>query len=338
MTVVSLNPSPLLTVYRFAPEKDLQVIETQAPADIFPLQQPGFVTWLNVDGIENQELVETICSELDIHPLVVEDILHTRQRPKIEPYSTFLFLVLNMFSWDADSRSVDQEQVSFIVAKDTLITFQEDIKAGKDVFDGVRARLQNPVGHLRLAGLDFLLYSLIDAVVDEYFTILDKYGEVIEDLEEENLTNPDTGTIERIHTCRRQLFWFRKSVWPLRDVVVWLSREDVDWISDAARLYLRDVSDHVLRILDTLETYREMVMGLVDVHLSMVSNRLNDVMKVLTIISTLFIPVSFITGLYGMNFVNMPELQWRYGYYVVLGVIGVVLLLMLWYFRRRKWL
>jgi len=327
----------LLTLYRYGTGGPFEVQETYEPDDILPLIRQGRHTWLNIDGVQNHALVERICAELAVHPLVVEDIMHTRQRPKVEPYSTFLYLVLYMVYWDESTRSLEQEQVSIILARDVLVTFQEEQKGTRDVFNGVRSRLQNPAHHLHTEGLDFLLYTLIDAVVDEYFVILDKFGEVIEDLEDENLGNPDSGAIERIHDYRRQLFALRRSIWPLREVAMWLSREEVDWISETARLYLRDVSDHVLRILDTLETYREMVLALVDVHLSMVSNRLNDVMRVLTIISTLFIPVSFITGLYGMNFVNMPELQTRYGYFIVLGIIGLVLSGMLWYFRRKRW-
>jgi magnesium transporter len=302
----------------------------------FSFRDKPTVTWINIDGINQTEVLEKIGACYDLHPLVMEDILNTEQRPKIENYDAYLYIVLKMLYYDDKTASVSTEQISLIVGQNHIISFQEGIEG--DVFNHVRELLRNEKGRARRLGADYLAYSLVDAVVDNYFSILEKLGESIEALEEKLVTNPTAETLHQIHYLKREMIFLRKAVWPLREVIGGLERGESAIISDATRIYLRDVYDHTIQVIDTIETYRDMVSGMLDIYLSSVSNRLNAVMKVLTIIATIFMPLTFIAGVYGMNFRYMPELEWRYGYFVIWVVMLIVGICMGVYFKRKKWL
>lgn len=293
------------------------------------------VTWINIDGLHDVSVIEKIGQTFGLHPLVLEDVLHTGQRPKYEDYDSHIFIVVRMFSDGQDGQTVESEQVSFILGANYVISFQERLG---DVFDPIRQRLANGKGRIRKMGADYLAYSLVDAIVDSYFNVLEKTGEKIEILEQELMSDPDERILRRIHALKREMIELRRSIWPLRELVNEMQRSDSSLIAETTRLYLRDVYDHTIQIIETIESFRDMVSGMLDIYLSSISNRMNAVMKVLTIIATIFIPLTFVAGIYGMNFENMPELTWRYGYAVVLLVMLAVAVGMLIYFRKRKWL
>jgi len=303
--------------------------------ECFAFKTRPTVTWINVDGLHDVEVVEKLGKAFDLHPLILEDVLSTRQRPKFEDYEKNLFLVLKMLSYDEEAQSVQAEQVSLIMGSGFVISFQERVG---DVFDCVRDRIRNAKGRIRKQGADYLAYSLLDAIVDSYFGILEKVGDKIEVLEDELVSDPDEKTLQAIYRLKREMIFLRRSVWPLRELVSGIQRSESTMISESTDVYLRDVYDHTIQIIDTIESLRDIVSGMLDTYLSSISNRMNAVMKVLTIIATLFIPLTFVAGIYGMNFENMPELKWRYGYAAVWVVMLLVSVLMLVYFRRKKWL
>jgi len=292
-------------------------------------------SWINVDGVHDAEKIQRIGDVYGLHPLAVEDIAHTGQRPKVEDYETHLFAVLRMLQWNDQEERIEDEQVSLVLGKSWVLSFQE--KTG-DVFGPVRERLTANRGRIRKAGADYLTYALMDAVVDHYFTILEVLGDRIEDLGEDLARSPSQEHLASIRHLKRELLFMRKSVWPLREVLGSLQRDESPLIADSTRPYFRDLYDHTIQVIDTVETFRDMVAGLMDIYLSSISNRMNEVMKVLTIIATIFIPLSFIAGVYGMNFTFMPETEWRYGYFGVLGLMFAVFVGMLLYFRKKRWL
>jgi len=292
-------------------------------------------SWINVDGVHEVETIHRIGEGFGLHPLAIEDIVHTGQRPKAEDYESHLFIVLRMLRWNEESDEIDDEQVSIALGTSWLLSFQE--RPG-DVFDPVRERLLSDRGRVRKLGPDYLAYALIDAIVDHYFSILETLGDRIEALGEGMTENPKREDLDSIRHMKRELLFMRKSVWPLREVLASIQRDESALVTESTYPYLRDVYDHTIQIIDTVETFRDMLSGLMDLYMSSISNRMNEVMKVLTIIATIFIPLSFVAGLYGMNFLFMPELQWRYGYFAVLGVMLAIGGGMLIYFRRRKWL
>lgn len=301
----------------------------QAPRDTSKM------LWINVDGVHDVDLVQKIGTLFKLHPLAIEDIAHTGQRPKIEEYENHIFLVLRMLQWNDAEDQISEEQVSLAIGPSWVVSFQE---RDGDVFNPVRNRLKTNRGRIRKLGADYLAYALMDAVVDHYFVILETLGDRIESLSESMAEHPAKQDLATIRHLKRELLFMRKSVWPLREVLSSLQRDSGLLIQETTVPYLRDVYDHTIQIIDTVETYRDMVSGLMDLYLSGISNRMNEVMKVLTIIATIFIPLSFVAGVYGMNFVHMPELQWRYGYVMALGVMALVAGGMLFYFKRRKWL
>ena len=258
-------------------------------------------------------------SATDFHPLVLEDILNTDQRPKMEEYGDYLYIVLKMLHDKGKGNQIEAEQVSLVLGPNFVFSFQE---SGGDVFDQIRERLRTGKGRLRKMGADYLAYTLVDAIVDYYFVILEKLGERIELLEEELVAHPRTETLKEIHTLKREMIFLRKAVWPLREVISGLQRGESPLVQKTTGIYLRDVYDHTIQVIDTIETFRDMLSGVLDIYLSSVSNRLNPVMKVLTIIATVFMPLTFLAGVYGMNFKYMPELEWRWGYPVALGRDG----------------
>jgi len=312
----------------------LQERRVDTVEECFPFRDAPTVTWVNVDGIHRVEVVEKLGTHFDLHPLVMEDILNVGQRPKMEDFDEYLFLIFKMLYHDHEGE-LQIEQVSLVLGPTWVLSFQE--RAG-DTFDPVRERIRGGKGKIRKMGPDYLTYALLDTVVDNYFTILERIGEGVEGIEEELVTNPAPDTLQAIHRLKRQLIFLRKSVWPLREVVLGLERLETPLIDQKTEVYLRDVYDHTIQVIDTIETYRDMVSGMLDIYLSSVSNKMNEVMKVLTIIATIFIPLTFIAGVYGMNFEYMPELGWRLSYFLVWVVMAAVALLMVLYFRRKRWL
>lgn len=297
--------------------------------------KPG-ITWINIDGILKNEDLEKLGKGFNIHPLALEDILSVDQRPKEEDFTNNIYIVLKMLSYNDKTSEIISEQVSLIVGSNYLISFQEGIKG--DVFNPVRAKIRSGKGKTRISGPDYLAYSLVDTIVDNYFVILEKVGERIEVVEEAILKKSSESNVQDIHKLKREMIFLHKSIWPLREVVSGLLREDSPLIKDSTKIYLRDVYDHTIQIMDTVETYRDILSGMLDIYLSSVSYKLNEVMRVLTIVSTVFTPPIFIAGVYGMNFELLPEVKWKYGYPFALFLMAISSLSMLIYFRRKKWI
>ncbi len=301
--------------------------------DCFPFKDTSSVTWINIVGLHEVSIIDRIGKQFGLHPLVLEDILNTEQRPKIEDFDDHIFIVAKMLY--CKENKIDSEQISIILGPNYVLTFQE--REG-DVFDAVRKRIKESKGKIRKLGSDYLAYTLIDAIVDNYFLMLEKIGETIERLEEELLEDPTPETLNTIHSLKRELIFLRKSVWPLREVINTIYKGESKLISDTTQIYLRDVYDHTIQVIDTIETFRDMVSGMLEVYLSSVSNRMNEVMKVLTIIATIFIPLTFIAGVYGMNFQYMPELGLWWAYPAVWTVMLATGVTMLIYFRKKRWI
>jgi magnesium transporter len=294
---------------------------------------PAMVKWINVDGIHKVDLIETIGKYYNIHPLTLEDIVNTDQRSKFEDYDSYVVSIMKMIYYDGEIQS---EQLSVVLMEGLVISFQE--VHGGDAFDMIRNRIRQGKGRIRKMGADYLAYALLDAVVDCYFNILEKFGDRIESLEEELMEEPTKQTLKLLHHMKREMIFLRKAVWPMRELINNLERSETELIKPSTDIYLRDLHDHSVRVIDTVETFRDLLSGMMDIYLSSVSNRMNEVMKVLTIITTIFVPVTFIVGVYGMNFEFMPELHYQWGYpatwIVILTTIGSLLI----YFRRKKWM
>ena len=311
-------------------EKEVRNVE-----EAVSFRKKASVTWLNIDGVHQPEIIEQVGKSFGVHPLVLEDIANTGQRPKMEDFDDYIFVVLRMLRFDEEENKTKTEQISMVFGADFVVSFQE--REG-DVFDIIRERLRNNKGRIRKLGADYLAYSLIDAIVDNYFMVLEKLGEAIEEIEDKLVTNPRSETLQIIHYLKRETVFLRKSVWPLREVVSRLERSESPLISKSTFVYLRDVYDHTIQVMDSVDTFRDMLSGMLDIYLSSVSNRMNEVMKVLTVIATIFIPLTFIAGIYGMNFKVMPELEQPWGYPAVLILMLTIAVVMLIYFRRKKWL
>lgn len=317
-------------------EKQVEKIE-----ECFPFKTTSSVSWINIDGLHEVEVIEKLGRQFELHPLILEDILNTGQRPKLEDFDKYIFIVLKMLSYDGEKESIEAEQVSLVLGRNFVISFQERIG---DVFEQIRNRIRNAKGRIRKMGPDYLCYALMDAVVDNYFAILEKVGEKIESMEEKLVADPSEKTLQDIHKLKREMIFLRKSVWPLRELISGLQRIESSLINESTGVYLRDVYDHTIQVIDTVESFRDMISGMLDIYLSSISNKMNAVMKVLTIIATIFIPLTFIAGIYGMNFnpekspFNMPELNWYWGYPAIGLVMVVIVFVMLIYFRKKKWL
>lgn len=293
----------------------------------------NLVSWINVEGIHNTEVVEKVGKKFNIHPLTLEDIVNTEQRSKFEEFDNYVVSIMRMPYYNT---KVESEQLAIVLSENMVITFQEI--EGVDAFDYVRTRLRQGKGRIRKNGADYLFYCLIDAVVDCYFGILEKIDDRLEVLEEELIDDPNKNTLNQLHQLKREMIYLRKSVWPMRDMINNIERSESTLIKETTGLFFRDVHDHSIRIIDTVETFRDLLSGMMDIYLSSTSNKMNDIMKLLTIISTIFIPVTFIAGVYGMNFNHMPELRSPYGYAITWGVMITIIIGMLVYFRRKKWL
>ncbi|MFH1101299.1 MAG: magnesium/cobalt transporter CorA [Methanobacteriota archaeon] len=317
-------------------EKEIKKVE-----ECFPFKEKPTVTWINVDGIHQVDIIEKIGTHFGLHPLILEDILNTEQRPKMEDFENYIFVVLKMLYYNEKDQEVCAEQVSIILGSNFVLSFQEQ---EGDVFNHIRERIRNNKGRIRKMASDYLAYSLIDAIVDNYFIILEKIGEKIEEMEDTVVSHPTPEILQTIHTLKGEMIFIRKSIWPLREVISGLQRAESNLIHDTTAIYLRDVYDHTIQVIDTVETFRDTIAGLLDIYISSVSNKMNEVMKVLTIFAAIFIPLTFVAGLYGMNFnpekspVNMPELNWFFGYPFALSIMLIISIIMLIYFRRKKWL
>ena len=338
-------PGTLLHIGRHKPDSAAIRLITYGPEqleespveNLARFQRPeraGQISWLNVDGLADPAVVESLGSLYELHPLVMEDILNTDQRPKVEEYPGYLYIVLRMLQFDKDRQQIHSEQLSLVLGKDYVLSFQE--RPG-DVFEGVRERLRAG-RRIRFMRSDYLAYALLDAVVDHYFEMLEYLGERVEELEDQIIASPGPDTLAQIHHYKREMLLLRKSIWPLRELLSRLTRDDSPLIADETRLYLRDVHDHVIHVMDSIDTIRELLVSLLDLYLSNVSKRTNEIMKVLTIFASLFMPLTFIAGVYGMNFDVMPELRWPWGYPAVMLLMLVIVLSLLVYFRRRRWL
>ncbi len=311
-------------------ERELATID-----ECFPCKETSTVTWVNIDGLHDVDVIEKTGKAFGLHPLVLEDIVHTGQRPKLEDYDDYVFVVTKMLYCDGNEDRITFEQFSMVIGPNYLLTFQE--RAG-DVFGNVRERLHKSKGQIRKGGPDYLAYALLDAIVDNYFEVLEKLEERIEALDEILLNNPTPKAVQEIHQLKRELILYRKSAWPQRDVLGSLMREGSEIVQEKTKIFLRDVYDHTVQVIDTIETFRDIVSGMLDVYLSSMGNRMNGIMKVLTIIATLFMPLTFIAGIYGMNFKYMPELEWHWGYPIILGMMAIIGGGMAASFKRRRWI
>jgi len=297
-------------------------------------------TWINSDGLK-PEIIGKIGTHFDVHPLTQEDILNTMHRPKTEDHDKYIFVVVKMLSYDSAKETIKVEHLSLILGKNFLITFQEDVI---DEFENLRESIKQNKGRIQELGTDYLGYRILDLIIDNYFSVMESFGDRIEDLEDELLDKPTEETLQKLYKLKGDMILIRRAVWPLREAISSLDKLDSDIIAKNTHPFLRDLYDHIIQIIDTTENYREMVAGMMDIYLSSVSNRLNEIMKILTIISTIFIPLNFIAGVYGMNFntdispYNMPELNWFFGYPAVLLIMFTVGILLLYFFRKKKWL
>jgi magnesium transporter len=316
-------------------ETDLEEKEAKTIEESYPFKDKPTVTWINIDGLHEVEIIEKLGSHFGLHPLLLEDILNTDQRPKMEDYGDYIFIVLKMLYHGENKDEIETEQVSLILGSNFVISLQE---SEGDVFDSLRDRIRKNKGRIRTAGADYLAYALLDAIVDNYFLILENVGEKIEDTEQQLATNPSPETLQYIRELKTEMIYLRKSIWPLRELINGLERCESTLIHQSTGAYLRDVYDHTIQIIDTVESYRDMISGMVDIYLSSISNKMNEVMKVLTIFASIFIPLTFVAGLYGMNFEFMPELKWHWGYFTLLSVMALIGISLVFYFKRKKWL
>ncbi|MCK9441415.1 MAG: magnesium/cobalt transporter CorA [Methanothrix sp.] len=345
---------PKITIIDYD-EQHYHEAEVKEVEECFRFKDRPTVTWINIDGLHQMEVLEKLGSCYGIHPLVLEDIL-TDQRPKIEDYDDYIFIVLKMLYYDekgdkkAEERdsgdgeededdlgdtNLDMDQVSMILGPNFIISFKEK---EVDVFNPLRDRLRTAKGKIRKQGSDYLAYSMIDAIVDHYFLIMEKLGDRFEDLEDVVVSNPEPGILPTIYNLKRDMLFLRKSVWPLREAISKMQRSDSPLVSEAIKIYLRDVYDHTIQVIENIETFRDMSASLLETYLSSLSNKLNEVIKLLTIISTIFIPLTFLAGLYGMNFRFMPELESPLGYPAVLILMLMVVVIMMVYFRKKEWI
>jgi magnesium transporter len=312
-------------------EKEIKTLDGS-----LPFKDQSTVTWVDVEGIHQVKILEKLVECCGLHPLVVEDILNMEERPKMEDFTDYILIILKVSChYDNRGNGIETEQISLVLGPNFVVSFQE--REG-DVFCPIREQIRNNRGRIRKSGADYLAYALVDSVVDTYFTVLEELGETMETLEEEVATNPVPQTLQIIHDLKREMILLRKSVWPFREIVGRLERGESPLIREPTTIFFSDVHDHAIEVIDTVETFRDMLSSMLDIYLSSVSNKTNEVMKVLTIIATIFIPLTFITGIYGMNFKYMSELGWRWGYPMVWLVMIGIGVAMLMYFRKKRWL
>ncbi len=339
--IVDQNASPTKIVLIDYNETNATRAQLTTPEASAPYLDTESVSWVDVQGLGNKEVLQRLGSVFDLHPLVLEDVVNVPQRPKIEDYENQLVIIAQMVMPKSGGDGFWIEQVSFVLGKHYLLTVQEEPQ--RDCFGPVRDRIRNNKGSVRKAGADYLAYTLLDSVIDGFFPVLEVYGERIEELEDEVVTNPTRRTLQKIYQLRRELLALRRAIWPQRDAINALIRDQSDLISPNVQIYLRDCYDHAVQVMDMVETYRELASGLMDVYLSSVGNKMNEIMKLLTVISSIFIPLTFIAGVYGMNFntekspFNMPELNWYWGYPLCLAVMLMIAGGLIFFFWRRGW-
>lgn len=302
--------------------------------ELSQIKKNGRVHWVNLDGVNDVETLSEIGKLYNLHSLTLEDVLNTDQRPKLDDQDSYLYLVVKMLEYDEKSGIVRHEQLSLILGDHFVLSMQE--RPG-DTFDAIRNRLRQSKGKTRKQGADFLFYALLDTIVDSYYLILEKLGERAEAIEETLLLNPNEDCLRELYHLKKEILTVKKSIWPLREVIWSLLQDDYDLIKEETKIFLRDIYDHVIQIMESVESYRDMLGNILDLYQNMVSNRMNSVMKILTMISTIFIPLTFIAGVYGMNFQYMPELEWRYGYFGVMGLMAVMSIGMVLFFKQKKW-
>lgn len=307
-----------------------------SPSDCESYLASDSASWLDIQGLGSEEILKQIGQIFKLHPLLLEDVVNVPQRPKVEDYNEQLIIIIHLVQPRPEEDGFYSQQVSLVLGKNYLLTFQEE--PDHDCFNPVRNRLKNNKGKIRTSGVDYLTYLLLDTIIDSFFPVLEDYGERIEELENEVVFNPNHSTLEKIYTIRRELLALRRAIWPQQSVIITLMRSGSNLISSDVEIYFRDCYDHVIQLLDIVESYRELSSNLMDVYLSSMSNQMNEIMKVLTIISSIFIPLSFIAGVYGMNFEYMPELNWKWGYFITLGVMATVGSGLIFFFWRSGWL
>ncbi len=334
-TLVHAGPKKVervkLSVVEYGPETREQ--EVQSVEELFPLASSPTITWVNVEGLHEVELIRGLGEQLSIHPLVLEDIVSTGQRPKVEDHGSYLYIVLPMLAI-GESGSVEDEQLSLVLGQDYVLMFQE--RPGDD-FDPVRDRIRTSSSRIRARGADYLAYALLDSVVDHYFVVLESIGVAADKMEGEVLDGTGPHIMHRLHALKREMLVVRRAVWPVREMLNALLRAETPLVSDATKVYLRDVYDHSIRIIDTVEVLRDVVSGLIDLNLSTISHRMNEVIKSLTVMASIFIPLTFFVGWYGMNFHFMPELDQPSAYPTFLIAMVLLVLGLLWYFKRKGW-
>ncbi len=303
--------------------------------DCFPYRDTATVTWINVEGLGNTKVIEEIGSHYGFHPLHIEDIVNTNGRPKIEEGEGYVMVILKMLYLWGDEHEAVSEHVSIFLGKNYVISFQEE--AG-DVFDNIRKAIRSGKGKVRKEGPDYLAYLLMDSIVDNYFAVIEDLGELIEDTEEIVLNNPGRDTMHRIHVIKNEILFLRKAILPLREVASDLKRGDTDLISRTTEVHMRDVYDHIIQVMDFLDLYRDLISGMLDTYMTGISNRMNEIMKFLTIFSTIFIPLTFLAGIYGMNFDSLPGRQWDWSYLVFCIVCVIIGALMLIMYKKKRWI
>lgn len=326
--------SPIgVSFFAYTPDQLIQK-EQIPPQELKSALPEGYNAWINIDGVHDTSLVQAIGEQFGLHPLVLEDIVNTQERPKIENYEDYLYFVMTMADLGPEGEII-LEQVSIILGKDHILSFQED---PDDIFEPIRKRLRNHASRVRKSAPDYLAYLLLDSVVDRYFLILETLGERIDQLEEELMDRPEKATLQKIYSLKREITKVRRAVWPMREIVSNMQRESSLLMHAENEIFLRDFYDHILRVIDTVETYRDTMASMVDLYLSNSSIKMNEIMQVLTVISTIFIPLTFLTGFYGMNFDFMPELHSEWSYPIIVGIMALMVVAQLIYFKRKRWL
>jgi magnesium transporter len=314
--------------------EELTIEEYKEPVSNLEKVSKSKIRWINVSGLSNIQMVEDLGNKFNLHPLVLEDILNPDQRPKYEKYDAYIFIVLKSIFAKEKSEIFEHEQISFILGENFVISFHEQ---ESEIFQPIKNRIELRKGRIRSMGSDYLLYALIDIITDNYFVVLEEIGEIIENIEDELISDPQSGTLQKIYKLKKKTIDIRKLIWPMRELIYKIQREESKLIGDDLQIYYRDIYDHIFRITDLLENYRDIIFGMLDLYLSSISNKMNDIMKVLTIISTIFIPISFLAGFYGMNFQYMPEFANPFAYPILIIVMLSIALIMLYFFRRKKW-
>lgn len=327
-----IEDSPIeISVIRYSEDSFERAIVEKA-TDVYQEKNEDTITWINIEGIHDTEVIQQIGKDFKLHPLMLEDILNIEQRPKIDNFGDNIIVFLKMLYISETKLIV--EPISLVLGPNYLISFQEQ---PGDVFDNIRLRLENSNGKIRNHRADYLLYSLMDAIIDNYFIVLEDISEKLEFLEDKLFLSTDNQLLYELQHLRKQIVVIRRSVYPLREIVNKLNREEYEAIEEESEKYFRDLYDHTIQIIETIETFKETVASLKDVFMTSISNKMNEIMKVLTLIATIFIPITFVVGVYGMNFENMPELGWKYGYALTWGIMVVMTVSMLLYFKKKKW-